>query len=179
MVLKRIYRSLSNDEGASTPMILGILLSVLIVAVMLFQYFYTTALLKTIRQSCSSVVEIALMSNADASYQAKRDGYTGVWHVDGADVNDVMVSIDPAASLAEQLGLISDGDVLVKMDGTEQVYRLSDIKLDIQNPEFQDNIAVLTATLSLTVDTTLKFPLIDGFPISVPVTASAEWNCKF
>lgn len=179
MVLKRIRQSLSNNEGAAVPTILAIILFVMIGFAALFQYFYTITILNTVHEACSSVAENILVANAEASYQAKRDGYTGVWHLDDEEISDSTVYIDVNMSLAQQLNLVSDGEDLIKMDDERQVYRLHDIQMTIHNPDFQNDTTLLTATLSLIVDVRLNFPLIESYPVSVPVEVSAAWDRKF
>lgn len=179
MVFKRIRQSLTNDEGAATPMILCFVILAIIGFVVLFQYFYTAATVNIIHDSCRSTATSALMANAEASYQAKRDGYTGVWNLDDGEVTNTSVYIDPVAHLADQLDLIRDGDALVKLDGEDQVYRLRDIRVDIENPAFQDEDNPLIATVSLTADVVLTFPLVDHVSVPVPISVSASWNPKF
>lgn len=179
MVLNRIRRSLSSDEGAAVPLILAIILVVMVVFAALFQFFSARATLNTIRDTCYSVAETALIANAETSYQAKRDGYTGVWHLDGAAVSDSVVYIDVSTSLAQQLNLISEDEDLVKTDGERQMYRLRNIQLTIQNPDFQNENTALVATVSLVVDMNLKLPLMSATTVPVPVEVSAAWNRNF
>lgn len=179
MILRRIRQALNNNDGAATPMILAFILACVVAFAILFQYFYVTATLKTIRQSCFSVSESLLVANAEASYQAKRDGYTGIWHVGPGEFSDPTVHVDPISSLAEQLNIVIEGDTLVKRDGDKQVYRLRDISLTINNPEFQDSDILLTSSLSLIVDINLNFPLVDKFPVSIPIHVTSSWDRKF
>lgn len=179
MVLTRIRRSLANDDGAAVPMILSIILFVMVGFAVLFQFLYARATLNTIHDACVSVAESVLIANTDASYQAKRDGYAGVWHLDDGEVSNSTVYIDPKAALARQLNLVIDGETLGTAPGGAQTYRLRDIRLTIQNPDFQDSGPSLVSTLSLTVDLTLNFPLIDSHPVSIPIEVSAAWRRKF
>lgn len=179
MILKRIRYSLTNDDGASVPMILALILLVMVVFAALFQYFYTITILNTIRESCFSISESALIANAESSYQAKRDGYTGVWYLDGGEPTDPTVIIDVKENLANQLNLISIEDELVKTDGGREIYRINNIQFTIENPGFQKDNVPLTAIISLNVDMILRFPLIDSYPVSIPIQVSAAWNRKF
>lgn len=182
MILKRVRHSLSNDDGMSTPMILGIFLVILICFAMLFQFFYATAIVHTVHESCSSVAESALVANAASSYQAKRDGYTGIWHLDNKNLNDATVYIDPAADLARRLNLVedgTDGSTLVKTDNNKEVYSLREIQLSIENADFQESKTTTVSTISLILDLNLNFPLIDNYLVSVPIEVSATWNPKF
>lgn len=179
MISNRIRQALTNNKGSATPMILLLFILILIILVTTFQFLYTVATLDSIQDSCRSIAENVLIANAETSYQAKRDGYTGVWHIDNGEVSESIVYIDPSASLAEQLNLSPNGEDLVKTDGEKQVYRLRDIQLSIHNPEFQESNTPLTANLSLFVDIDLNFPLVDSVLVSVPVNVSAAWNPKF
>ena len=180
MVLNRIRRAFSNNDGSAVPVILILVLVFIIAFMMLFNFFYAVTILNTVRDTSTAAAESALMANAEASYQAKRDGYTGVWHRDAEDISDSGVeSIDPGASIAKQLNLVSEGEKLFKMDGQKQIYSIHDIDLVIQNPEFQENDTPLTATLSLVVDINLDFPLVHNRTFSVPIEVSAAWSRKF
>lgn len=179
MVCTRIRRSLSNDDGAATPLILAIILFVLLGFAVLYQYLFASAILDTVHESCSFVTERALITNAESSYQAKRDGYTGVWHLDGREISDPTVSIDPRISLAQQLNLDRQGNDLVKTDGVDEIYRLRNIELTIENPDFQEDSILLIATISLDADIILHFPMVGEHTVSIPLQVSAAWNPKF
>lgn len=179
MVFNRIRRALSNNDGTSFPAILAVFLFVVVGFVVLFQFFYATEIVSTVEEKSSSVVENALIANAETSYQAKRDGYSGTWQLGNGEVSNSVVYIDPRADLAQKLGLVDDGNFLIKNDGEKLVYRLHDISLSIENPEFQEDETPLKATISLIVDISLNFPLVDSYPVSIPIEVSAAWNRKF
>lgn len=179
MISNRIRQALTNNNGSAAPIILTLVLVILMCFVTLFQFLYKVAILNSVQESCRSIAENVLIANSETSYQAKRDGYTGVWHIGNGEINESIVYIDPSASLAAQLKLSPDGEDLVKTDGEKQVYRLHDIQLSIHNPEFQESNTPLTANLSLFVDINLNFPLVDSVPVSVPINVSAAWNPKF
>ena len=92
MILRRLRQSLSNNDGAATPLILGILLLVLLVFAILFQYLYTLAVVNSIQESCRSAAKYVLLANTEASYQAKRVGFTGIWQLEDEEIINASVN---------------------------------------------------------------------------------------
>lgn len=138
----------------------------------------TTGVYDTMRAATVTTIT----ENAPALYAAETDMAGGAYSYTGSGWQ---LSVDTSAiadTLASNLSLRQSGSDWVKTDSSgHELYRLSNLSVQVSNPYAPSGTPGTAATLAVTVTYTLKTSFQSGIivPVSVPMRIEAALGTKF
>lgn len=176
-----MIRHLQNDRGGA-GLLLGIFVTVFILMLIsaLFQNYAVLASVNTVHAAMEKVALTAIARQTEQTYQSKRESYHGAYSSeDGSGWDAELMYPDAVSQLKEMLEVQRQANKLVKYDDTgKMLYQLSNISLELDNPDFQSEDAPLRAIVSLDFEMPLKLGTIER-PIQVHLKVTAENKTKY
>lgn len=171
--------ALENNKGSASFFILPVIFCVLALVGMLWQVAIIGSEAHRVHSAMQRVALSVMAENADNSYYTKREGYTGAFEK-GTDWQDVSTTVDAGALLANQLGLVADGDGYCKQDANgEVIYRISDIVVRVNNTAPLNNSELFDTSIQLCLLFPIYTPIVDATDVEITIAATAANPSKF
>lgn len=177
--MKNSKEILKNQSGQGIPMILAIVLCCLVLACVTFEYMRLMIIAQGVRDSVQSAIVDVATENWDEVYSGLREGYSGGYQFSGSSWSHNITSGNVYTRLQQVLGIKYEDGQYVKYTGTDLEYRLSNLKLEVENaplaPSVPEGITQLNVTGAITVDIPLSF----GFGHLTPLQITMKLNAKY
>jgi hypothetical protein len=158
MKLKSI---LSNKVGSTTPMIVAIVLSVIILSCAVFEYMRLIIVAEGARDAVQSAVIDVVTDNWANAYNGLREGYSGGYTLNGSNWVPEITAGDVYARLSDTLGVKEENGKYVKYTGPDIEYTLSDLSVNVANaplaPSNTNGVTQLSASGTIDVEVPLSF----------------------
>lgn len=158
---KRIRPLFKDKSGQGAPLILAVVLVCLILACVVFEYMRLMVVAQGVRDAVQSAVVDVATENWDEAYPSLREGYSGGYQLTDDSWYENVTSGNVYGRLQDVLGLEYDNGRYVKYSGPDLEYRLSGLKLQLENaplaPSATGGITQLNATGTVNVEVPLSF----------------------
>ncbi len=191
--IKYIFKSLKspveNRNGAYGISLFAIVISVSLLTSLAFGFklYSTYNIVNNVHEAMNKIVTTAVTNNSEESYANKRESYTGAYQSKtDADILALLSEEEIKDRLTDMLALNTPaGKELGKYEDTGSgyvsLYHISDIKVEVKNPEMKKNGDYIEAEISLELHIPFK---IGGFVnksniIDIKLTAKGTDAPKF
>lgn len=181
-LFRKIFRLLRRKDGNMGPFTAAFLLAVMLMLAVSLEFWRLHAITNGVYNAMRAATVTAITENAPALYAAQTDMAGGAYayansgwqsNVDTSAITDI---------LENHLGMRRSGSDWVKAseDGHE-LYRLSNVNVQVSNPYAPSGDPGTAPTLIVTVSYTLKTSFQSGIvaPVSVPMRIEAALGGKF
>jgi len=180
---KRIRRILEDRNGASFPMIIAIILSLLLIFTGISEYLRLLIIAQGVREAVQSSVIATVTENYDNVYQGAREGYSGAYQPMAGNFEESLDYGDIYRRLSNVLGLSRNGGYYVKQhpDGNME-FRVWGLSVAIRNAPFARSD---TASERFVADCIIQLEVPVSFsgkllpPMRITVKTSAGYTPKF
>ena len=184
MRLRNKVTSLCKDKrGESSLYPLIIVLVVLLICSVLFEYFRLMTIATGVRNSVQSAVISVATDNWNETYPGLREGYSGGYERTSTSWSTNISSGNVYRRLSEELGLTKAGNYYIKdVDGVME-YRISELAVEITNtpfaPSSQEAVNTFYAEGSIVVEVPLSFGWESLPPMHICMKLKAGFEPKF
>jgi hypothetical protein len=175
-------KALAKDKrGNSTPAVIALILGLLFLVCAISEFFRLMIIAQGVRDGLQQAVISVATTNYDEAYRGLREGYSGGYRlygdqwVEDLDYGDVYYHLDSL------LGTRRDGSCHVKVQDGGYEYRLSGLRVEIDNT----GLAPGSASRNLEADAriTIEIPMSFGWgmvpPLVMELRTKAAYMPKF
>ena len=135
-MLKKLLKTLKNNKGNGYPLAIAVTLAILMLLVVISEYFHLMIVTKGIREALEDAVISTVTENYDNVYHGVREGYSGGYQPTANSFNESLDYGDIYNKLDKSLGLVQNGNKHIKYIGENIEFYVSDLKVDIRNAPF-------------------------------------------
>lgn len=159
--MTKAIKILKDKSGNGAPVILAIVLVIVVLSTAAFEYMRLLVVAQGVRDSVQSAIIDVATQNWDEAYPGLREGYSGGYNLSGSDWYENVSSGNVYGRLQSVLGLKYENGGYIKYAGDALEYRLSGLRLDVQNaplaPSNPSGITQLNVTGMISVEVPLSF----------------------
>lgn len=184
MEVKNIRRILKEKKGNALSLACAIVLSLIIIFSAVSEYMRLQIIAKGVRDALQTSVIAVAAQNYDDVYNGLREGYSGGYNLNQANVWESKVDTgDVFAYLDNLLGLEKNGVYHIKFTGKETEYKLSDLKINIINtplaPLNPNTSNKFQAQATIHIEVPLSFGWDKLPPLQINLKVNAGYTSKF
>lgn len=181
--MTRLKQTLSNKTGSSTPLIVAVVLTVIILSCATFEYMRLMVVAVGVRDAVQSAVIGVATENWDGVYNGLREGYSGGYILSGSSWEQDITTGDIYKRLMDNLGLKQENGRYVKYAGSVLEYAVSDLSINVTNaplaPSNINGINQLTVEGTVDVAVPLSFGWENLPPMQIKMRLKAGYTPKF
>lgn len=176
-----IRKILKSKEGNSTILTISIILTILLITLVVSEFFRIVIIVSGIREALQSAVISVSISNYDEVYSGLREGYSGGYIYENNSWCEKLDYGDVYNRLDELLGTEEINDKHIKGDENNFEFRLSDLKINIDNTSFAPNSGNKKFHADIYIKTEIPFQFFNDISpnIKLKIKTSAEYLPKF
>ncbi len=176
MEIKKIFKILKDEKGTTTPFLLAIILAIILISTVAYEYMRLLITATAIRDNVQSAVIESVTDNWDNSYQGLREGYSGAYTYSD-NWNELYSKGNVYLRLQRNLGVVNESGTYVKYIDDFVEYKISNLNVNVTNTEFAPNSSnIEQLNISGTVDITV--PMSYSF-VSRDMEITMRLNAKF
>lgn len=184
MEVKNIRRILKEKKGNALPLACAIVLSLIIIFSAVSEYMRLQIIAKGVRDALQTSVIAVAAQNYDDVYNGLREGYSGGYNLNQANLWESKVDTgDIFTYLDNLLGLEKNGVYHIKFTGKETEYKLSDLKINIINtplaPLNPNTSNKFQAQATIHIEVPLSFGWDKLPPLQINLKVNARYTSKF
>lgn len=164
------------------PFTAAFLLAVMLMLAVSLELWRLHAVTTGVYDAMRAATVTTITENAPALYAAETDMAGDAYAYTGSGWQSTVDTSAIANTLASNLGLRQSGSDWIKADNSgHELYRLSNVNIQVFNPYAPSGTSGTAATLTVTVTYTLKTTFQSGIvvPVSVPMRVVAALGAKF
>ncbi|MEG0304320.1 MAG: hypothetical protein RR635_01355 [Oscillospiraceae bacterium] len=172
----KMIKAIKNNRGSAMPLIVVAVFFILGITAALVRNYSFIATARSVRAAMEQTAQTAIVRNNEETYGSKRESFAGAYNVAGMSTAQ---HIDARGQLQSILNLTAQSADLVKYDSNaEEIYRLKNISLQLQNPPHRQSEQPFAATVKLSLVLPAKYGDAVG-SVTVPLAVRAENPNKF
>ena len=181
--MKRMINRLRNRSGEGTLYAVVIVLAVLLIATVIWEYTRLYIIAGGVRDAVQSSIISVATTNYDEVYNGLREGYSGGYALSGATWDETLDTGDIYGQLDRTLGLARHGGRHVKYAGDTLEYSLWGLDVEIINAPFAPTDPESAGKFLAEATIELEAPLSFGWsfmpPMRITLHVKAGYTQKF
>ena len=181
--MTRLKQALSNKTGTTTPLIVVVVLTVIILSCATFEYMRLMVVAVGVRDAVQSAVIEVATENWDKVYNGLREGYSGGYILTESSWEQDITTGDIYKRLSDKLGLKIEEDRYAKYAGSVLEYTVSNLSVSVTNaplaPTNTNGINQLTVEGTVDVAVPLSFGWNHLPPMNIKMKLKAGYTPKF
>ena len=126
---------LLNKKGSSTPLIVAVVLFIIILSSVTFEYMRLMIIAQGVRDAVQSAVIRVASENWNDAYNGLREGYSGGYVLSGANWSPNITTGDVYGRLNDNLRLKRENGKYVKYTGSTLEYSVSGLSVNVINTQ--------------------------------------------
>ncbi|TCX53613.1 hypothetical protein [Dehalobacter sp. 14DCB1] len=178
-----LTKAFSNKQGNSTPLIIAVVLSIIILSCAAFEFMRLMVVAVGVRDAVQSAIIDVATENWDEVYNGLREGYSGGYSLSGTTWEQDLTTGDIYDRLADNLGLEQKGGSYVKYTGDVLEYEVSCLSINVINaplaPSNPRSINQFTVEGAVDVMVPLSFGWEHLPPMKIRMGLKAIYTPKF
>lgn len=180
IMLSKVF---SDRKGNSTPLIIAVVLSIIILSCAAFEYMRLMVVAVGVRDAVQSAVIDVATENWDEVYNGLREGYSGGYSLTGTTWEQDLTTGDIYERLEDNFGLNQEGGRYVKYAGGALEYEISGLSINVTNaplaPGNPNSINQFTVEGSVDVTVPLSFGWEHLPQMKIKMGLKAAYTPKF
>lgn len=179
--MRKLKAVLQSKRGNSTPMTIALVLGLLLLTCAMAEFFRLGLIVQGVRDGLQQAVITVATTNYDETYNGLREGYSGGYMLSGDSWEENLDYDDVYYRLDTLLGTDGRGSYHLKVQGESYEYRLSGLRVDIQNTPLTpgNTNRNFEADARITIEIPLSFGWEQVPPLKMEVRTRAAYMPKF
>ena len=181
--MKKMMKLLQSRSGQGAPLILAVVLVCLLLSCVVFEYMRLLIVAQGVRDAAQSAIVDVAAENWDEAYPGLREGYSGGYQLSGSSWYENVSNGNVYDRMRQVLGLEYDGGSYAKYSGEALEYRVSGLRLDVENTPLAPAIAGGITQLNVTGTITVQVPHSFGWghlpPMEITMRLKSSYVPKF
>lgn len=181
--MKKVAKILKDRSGQGAPLILAVVLVCLILSCVIFEYMRLMIVAQGVRDAAQSAIIDVATENWDEAYPGLREGYSGGYQLSGSTWYENVSNGNVYGRMRQVLGLEYENGNYVKYSGEALEYRVSGLRLDVENTPLAPSNAGGITQLNVTGTITVSVPLSFGWghlpPMEITMRLKSSYVPRF